>query len=328
MACISGYRSVSAAMTLWPILILGFTVSVRSSHPFHEDRVLLLPNNQKCSPIKGSCNKGDLLDPDVADCELHRNHNSILVPLTCSAKNSGGIISWVIGPDKNDFCKPKRKGVKFLCGSSGTNTRCVCSDYKLQLNTCRCQYWTETTPGQDELGFCTAQYLGGNTHVHHYACCNNCIKGRSTCNNVTYEGGSSGSYCGKCGQPLGGGQLKWYFNCVNCSVQESCRKKCDKVVSTIPGLCWKWVNCFKGCCTKMSQHSHHIHHNDDRETELALDVTHQKEEDEGFCGDLSCQLMETTSSCPSDCCPVANNITCNASKCSPLCCLKDDCCLV
>ena len=216
-----------------------------------------LPNNQSCNPSENSCRKGDFVDTHIADCHFERTSKH---PLSCTAggNKTGSIISWIVAPDKNNLCKPVQDGVKFNCGDSGTNTRCVCSDYKVEWNKCRCQYWTDATPGEEAPAFCTAYYLGGSYGVHHYACCNNCNDSFSQnppCDKTTYEGGSTSDYCGHCGKLTGGGnpKKKWYFNCVNCSVQEYCQTRCNELVSTIAGLCWKWVNCFKGCCTKASR---------------------------------------------------------------------------
>ena len=266
----------------------------------------LLPNNQKCSP--GNCEKGDLMDPSIADCAFQR---TVHHPMSCSATNdTGGIISWVIAPDKNGLCKPVTGNhVKFTCGERSSNTRCVCSDYKIQWNRCRCQYWTENTPGQHLPGYCTARYRGGDSFVHHYVCCNNCNNTDTTCDGATYQGGSDGDYCGHCGKPLGGGLTKWYFNCHNCGIQHHCKLKCNELVSTLPGLCWKWVNCFKGCCENSSP-------------DPLLTAT-----DQGFCGDMVCQENETVASCPSDCCYQVNDKCLNGGECSPPCCQETSCCL-
>ena len=219
----------------------------------HDRAKRLLPNNKNCNPTIEVCQKGDLIDPKVSDCTFTPSSS-----LSCTAEKSGGIISWVVAPDKNNRCNPKTDDVKFACGSRGSNTRCVCSDYKIKWNECRCQYWTEETPGENDPGFCTAYYLAGSSGVHHYACCNNCIgkdatkTSKLTCDGVTYQGGSTGSYCGHCGKNLGGGNLKWYFNCHNCTVQSNCEALCNKKVSTLPGFCWKWVDCFKDCCSNIS----------------------------------------------------------------------------
>ena len=56
-------------------------------------------------------------------------------------------------------------------------------------------------------------YMGGKLvipiygPVHRYTCCNNCQETNPTCDGKTYQGGSTGSYCGRCGQSTGGGAL-------------------------------------------------------------------------------------------------------------------------
>lgn len=304
------------------------TVQVISSYDKinnHSRQKRLLPNNQQCNPLSpGSCAKGDFVDPSIADCQYQRTPSH---PVSCTAQgNTGKFISWVVAPDKNGLCRPKTSaGVKFPCGSEGTNTRCVCSDYKINWNRCRCQYWTRETPGESEPGFCTAHYLGGETGIHHYSCCNNCRDGGSppTCDGITYEGGSTSSYCGECGKPTGGGLLKWYFNCVNCTIQSQCQSYCNKRVSTAPGFCWKWVNCFKGCC---SSHSSSSSSSSSRLIPSSLVMAFKEEV--GFCGDTVCQSYESPSTCPSDCCYKVNNGTCPAGGviCSPYCCEQENCC--
>lgn len=159
-----------------------------------------------------------------------------------------GIISWVVTPDKDNRCVPS-KGKRIRCGSPGTNTRCVCSDYKIEPDTCRCQYWTDETPGQHQPAFCTAYYHGGTSDVHQYVCCNNCNDTTpNTCDGHTYQGGSTNKYCEPCGKATGGGLQKYLFNCGSCDNQAHCEHVCNKRVSTLPGLCWKWADCFKDCC--------------------------------------------------------------------------------
>lgn len=276
----------------------------------------LLPNNQECDPTSETCLKGDLIDTNIADCQFQRTASHLI---SCTAEgNSGGFISWVVAPEKYGLCQPVKSGVKFECGSVGTNTRCVCSDYKVKWNSCRCQYWTESTPGEHKPAFCTAHYLGGDSGVHHYSCCNNCNDSNSTklpsCDGQTYEGGSTGSYCGSCGKPTGGGVLKWYFNCMNCSVQSQCQAICNKKVSTKAGFCWKWIDCFKGCCSEASK-------------SLYDPLWMISDTDSfGFCGDAICQSSENHFSCPTDCCYQINSTCLTGATCSPSCCEEITCC--
>lgn len=91
----------------------------------------LVPVNQNCNPTTGTCSKGDFVDNDIADCE----YDQFLGTCTASG-DTGGVISWVVEPDAHDRCKPV--GSKPIrCGDPGTNTRCVCSDYKIQFNQCK-----------------------------------------------------------------------------------------------------------------------------------------------------------------------------------------------
>ncbi len=90
----------------------------------------LVPVNENCNPTTGTCSKGDFVDEDIADCKYDRTLG------TCTASgDTGGVISWVVEPDAHDRCKPMSRPIR--CGSPGTNTRCVCSDYKVTFNECR-----------------------------------------------------------------------------------------------------------------------------------------------------------------------------------------------
>ena len=272
----------------------------------------LVPCHQNCNPTTGTCSKGDFVDKDIADCEYDRFLG------TCTASgDTGGVISWVVEPDANDRCVPI-SSKPMRCGDPGTNTRCVCSDYKIEFNQCRCQYWTAATPGENKPAFCTAYYLGGTSGVHQYACCNNCNDSNpNTCDGHTYEGGSSGDYCDPCGVPVGGGLQKYLFNCDNCESQAACSKKCSSSLGTLPGLCWRWIDCFKGCCVTASS--------------LRQSVTKSRTIDMSqveFCGDGVCSFPETPSTCPGDCCYQLNS-TCTTApgKCVPACCQMESCCV-
>ena len=92
-------------------------------------------------------------------------------------------------------------------------------------------------------------YLGGRSEYHHWACCNNCNDPSNTCDAVTWQGGSSQSYCSNCGRNTGGGRIKYYFNC------GSVKTIAVAQFETLPGLCWQWLDCFKECCIRNSGES-------------------------------------------------------------------------
>ena len=299
----------------------------------------MLPENQSCDPTKGTCSKGDFVDKDLADCK----YEDELETCTVGGK-TGGVISWVVAPDKDNKCRPIEEGKKFSCGAKGTNTRCVCNDYKIELNECRCQYWTNTTPGSDDPSFCTAYYLAGDTHVHHYACCNNCndtsskrgsasipVDNWKSCNAHTYEGGSSSLYCNSCGVSTGGGLVKYDFNCGGCQIQTHCESVCNDITGLrLPGFCWKWVNCFRGCCeaTRKAEAERHRQENRNqlkkRQSESEDGVVTNVE----FCGDGDCSAGEDRFTCPADCCSLVNS-KCSSvpSECTDSCCQLESCCL-
>ena len=241
-----------AALATW--------VDPAHAHYFPPRAKRILPYNNKCGGKAGTrCEKGDLVDNSVADCNYDWSWSE--ARWTCTASDpTGGMISWVVDEERDGKCNPVVKGKKFRCGDPGTNTRCVCNDYKFRPNTCRCQYWTRETPGENEPAFCTGYYLGGSTTVHHFVCCNNCLEGEdssskqaveSPCDRRTYQGGSDGDYCGSCGVMKDWGEKKYFFNCGGCETQTKCEKKCDTKwlgLYGTSGLCWLWVNCFKKCC--------------------------------------------------------------------------------
>lgn len=302
----------------------------------------MLPDNQRCDPSEGTCSKGDFVDKAIADCRYEAK--SVFETCTVRGK-TGGVISWVVAPERDDRCKPVQSGKKFNCGAEGTNTRCVCSDHKIEPDECRCQYWTEATPGSNDPAFCTAYYLAGDSHVHHYACCNNCNDTTSissasatdswkSCDGHTYEGGSSSEYCNPCGVSTGGGLVKYNFHCGSCQIQSHCEAKCNNIIGlTLPGLCWKWVNCFKGCCVATEKAM------TERAVQTATYELKKRNSDwwdgdfiatnvNGFCGDGKCSEGEDRHSCPADCCAlISSKCSSVPSVCTEDCCQQDSCCL-
>ena len=279
----------------------------------------LVPCDQSCNPTTGTCRKGDFVDKDIADCEYNCFQG------TCTASGqTGGVISWVVEPDANNRCVPIL-GKPMRCGDPGTNTRCVCSHHKIEFNQCRCQYWTAATPGENKPAFCTAYYLGGTSGVHHYACCNNCNDPTpNTCDSLTYQGGSTIDYCDPCGKrnAVGGGLEKYFFNCDCCKTQTACSLKCDTTFRDLPGFCWRWIDCFKGCCLDAVAKGLSVNVIES-DTNQTIDLGEVE-----FCGDGVCSFPESPSTCPADCCYQVNS-TCTAvpDQCTPACCQMDSCCV-
>ena len=303
----------------------------------------ILPTNENCDPQNEVCKKGDWVAKDIADCQRTGFW-------WCKAQNSV-FYSWIVDVARNDGCEPMRytrrwfKKIykRFVCGSAGTNTRCVCSDYKILPNECRCQYWPEEDPGASQPAFCTGYYTGGTSKVHHWACCNNCndkedgdtdivaggleanskdevtstektdtsgsgqwptdndntndeessVDEPQSCDGLTWHGGSTSSYCGSCGNNTGGGRPKYHFNCGSCSQQNECKDYCSGPIRSLPGFCWLWLDCFKGCCLARNEHP--------------TQGTTETIETMSFCGDGTCGSGETSSTCPSDCCYQVNS---------------------
>jgi len=276
----------------------------------------VLPTNKNCDPSVQICKKGDWINEDVADCKYDRFGSHFF---SCDAQNDH-IFSWTVDTAVGDRCIPA-SGKRFACGAPGTNTRCVCSDTNpldLEINACKCQYWPPEDVGAHSPAFCTGYYMGGTSGisghgVHHWACCNNCNDPTpNTCEATTWQGGSSISYCGPCGQNTGGGQVEYYFNCGNCDDQRYCSNFCDDLGLDIILLCWRWLECFRGCCLNKATQPRN-----------KRDIS-----EHSFCGDTICSGNETPSSCPADCCYQVNSNNCTSgSSCSPQCCLAPNCCL-
>ena len=317
-----------AFLLLLVVVVFSF-LQAQSAAVEHYVSKRMIPNHENCNPLApGNCEIGDFVDKTIADC--YYDHT----PGTCSASGtSGSVISWVVSPEKQDRCKPNETGKKFRCGAQGTNTRCVCSDHKIEINHCRCQYWTNDIPEKKDPAFCTAYYLGGDTKVHHYACCNNCndTMPDTSCDRHTYEGGSSSNYCERCGNATGGGLVKFVFNCVTCDAQSKCESKCNSIFGLkLPGFCWKWVDCFKGCCeatVKAKKLRHELEMlKRKRFSATGLYIAMDREFD--FCGDGECSDSESLSECPLDCCHKVNSNCSNAPQhCTQECCRYESCCL-
>lgn len=294
-------------------------IPVRSSHAQSDregrvDRMKrLLPQRYQCDPTRGQCKKGDWIDESVADCEYDRRWPWFAS--TCSAKG-GWFLSWTVQQDKNDRCKPV-SGKRIRCGDPGTNTRCVCSDYIFERDECRCQYWTEETPGEHMPAFCNAYYLGGMSTVHHWTCCNNCNDATpNTCDGVTYHGGSSTSYCGACGNNTAKnkGEMEYYFNCDSCELQSACQAKCNHThggLLKVPGFCWLWSECFYQCCLVAAPQPN-------KKRSIAVSVAEVANLQ--FCGDGTCSASETSISCPTDCYYLPNAVKNTTHGITPSCC--------
>lgn len=288
------------------LLVLWLLISVVNARE-HVISKRVLPTDEACDPNTGTCRKGDWIATHIADCKYER---SLFSFISCNAQNDR-LGSWVVDVAQDDRCKPV-DGKRFTCGASGTNTRCVCSDSNIHrivtarqiFNECRCQYWPLQDIGANSPAFCTGYYTGGTSGVHHWACCDNCNDADSSCSGRTWQGGSSISYCGNCGQQnaAAGGRVKYPFNCGSCSKQIECERQCSSGVRSFPGLCWSWLDCFKGCCLGSTSES-------------------------TFCGDGSCSGSETPTSCPVDCCYQVNDMCPSGSaQCAPLCCQAPTCC--
>lgn len=256
-----------------------------------------LPSNRNCyfkHEISSEvCNKGDLISSEVADCV--KDVLCYQIRQTCAPLHND-LLSKVTEPPDLSYgvnCTPKTN-LPMLCGSSGTDTRCVCDkSYSDLTNQCRCQYWPPVDYRSTKPSFCTQYDHGGITGIHFYTCCNNCNDNDNTCKGTTYHGGGSRdiNYCAPCGENKDGGRVTYHFNCVSCAQQSYCESLCDKGVAgfiwkNVPGFCRKWSTCFRDCCHMAS-------------------YSQEKREVVGnLCGDFICQEGEDERSCSIDCYPL------------------------
>lgn len=263
-----------------------------------------LPINRNChfdNEISSElCNKGDLISSEVVDCE--RDVLRYQIRQTC-VPHLNSLFSKVTEPPDLSYgvnCTPKTN-LPMLCGSSGTDTRCVCDkSYSYLTNQCRCQYWPLVDYRSDKPSFCTQYDHGGTKRVHFYTCCNNCNDNDDTCKGTTYQGGgSTEEYCNSCGEKKGRGRATYHFNCVSCAQQSYCKSICDRGFKqkNIPGYCWKWSTCFRDCCHIAS------YSQEKRNTREVVEVG-------DFCGDFICQEGEDERSCSIDCCPLRQPENC------------------
>ena len=156
---------------------------------------------------------------------------------------------------------------------------------------------------------CTA-YMGGEStffgsEVHRFGCCDNSRDYDYSCAGTTWQGGSSGNYCGWRGSTTWpNARARGNFYCPNCGTQWSCASSCSHW--DFPGGCWCWINCFSNCCNR----------------------PRGKKRQAGFCGDGICNAGESPESCPMDCCGTVNEMCAitNTTRCLPECCSTPACC--
>ena len=279
---------------------------IAASSATRERMKRVLPINKDCDPNTQACRKGDWIAENIADCRRRGL-------TTCSAQN-GVKTSWIVDVAKDSKCVPVQ-GLRFECGAPGTDTRCVCSDtnpVSLKFNSCQCQYWPPEDVGVDYPAHCTGFYQGGTSGVHHWACCNNCNDPSNTCDRETWQGGSTEDYCTSCGEKNGRGRTKYFFNCGGCANQQICSDYCSGPIRNLPGLCWKWLDCFKGCCLQTAQQPSN---------------SMAKRQISAFCGDGRCDSNESPTTCPTDCCYQVNSMCTGDNICTNECCGSPSCCL-
>ncbi|CAH1781406.1 unnamed protein product [Owenia fusiformis] len=195
---------------------------------------------------------------------------------------------------------------------------------------------------QPPAGECMNCRWGGQTGVHFYTCCNNCDEPDNECDGVEYDSASNGDYCGKCGVDSADGDGTCNkgegdtFQCGGCDGQTKIKTKCDSVwLYRVPGFCWAWQMCFNKLCKKV-----HGRRPGKRSTGKIESIVKRQTADirDDFCGDGVCNLDETTTNCPMDCCGLLNPVCIwetyfalcfpdgSCDKCPPLCCSEPTCC--
>lgn len=118
--------------------------------------------------------------------------------------------------------------------------------------------------------------------------------------------------------------MKYFFNCEGCDVQEACSHHCSSSLGDLPGLCWRWVDCFRGCCSEASKR---LNSPENAAKPKGLSQRSVLIKTMDFCGDGECTGLETPATCPVDCCFKVNS-TCTVAPghCVPVCCQFDSCC--
>ena len=250
------------------IQLLIIAGSVQELHATDSKVKRQLPLSTDCDPQKpNTCYKGDLIAEDVADCNKKGRFSFIT---TCQPINNYKFSSVVDLPDvsKNGIDCVADTSRPVICGSPGSNTRCVCDkafDWRRPketlINRCRCQYWPTVDVRKNKPSYCQQFDHGGASGVHFYTCCNNCNDPLdNSCNRKDYQGGGSeGDYCGDCGEntPKGGGRETYAYNCVSCEQQSICENECNGEFSgipkNVPGFCPRWAGCFRRCCVKAEE---------------------------------------------------------------------------
>lgn len=208
------------------------------------------------------CYKGDLVDVSVADCD----RSDSFIPWTCDPVDDqfASTTTDVADPSKHGISCNPAMSKPVVCGTM--NTRCVCDapfDFTSPLrrpydvNTCRCQYWPAKDVRTSRTSVCRQYDHGSTSGVHFYACCDNCRDSDTSCNGDTYQGGGTTlNLCSECGNRAASEQssrLTYTFNCGGCSQQHRCKQHCDDeypLAKVLPGLCPKWIGCFRGCCLR------------------------------------------------------------------------------
>lgn len=144
----------------------------------------------------------------------------------------------------------------------------------------------------------------------YYICCNNCYKSLPSftpvCDGLTYQRGSSPSYCNECGVDKGTttSLFKSEFYCGGCSGQDFVNQSCAATWVNKPATCWVFVSCMKTICVNMFEEFGTLSN----------------------CGNGYCNIDETSANCPIDCC-FQKNASCTwGSECLPTCCGETSCC--
>ncbi|XP_021349262.1 uncharacterized protein LOC110447715 isoform X2 [Mizuhopecten yessoensis] len=169
---------------------------------------------------------------------------------------------------------------------------------------------------QPSEGSCMEFNFGGDSGVHWYNCCNNCINGRPVddCDQITWQSVSTTSYCGSCGSDTqrGNGNMRGtQFKCGGCSRQKIIRKECSSFWKEIPGFCWVFSKCFQETCQK----THSI-------VKRSV-ITNQTPD---TCYNNVCDAGETPDNCPTDCCYKRNPSCAWNNTCVSPCCGEIGCC--
>ncbi|CAH1796400.1 unnamed protein product [Owenia fusiformis] len=197
---------------------------------------------------------------------------------------------------------------------------------------------------QASLGQCMNCQGGGRSNDRYYTCCNNCDGLDDTCQGIEYSSvkiaNINRDFCDVCGTDGSRGDALICdtvstYDCAGCNGQTEVRSACDSVWLNTPDNCWAWQQCFTLLCKQAPRNPAFNSGTGKRSIDEGKLMSQRAILDNdllippSFCGDATCNGLETFDSCPLDCCSVKNPIQCSwtdFTSCLPKCCSESTCC--